>query len=384
MTRPGTFHRPGRGRREPLQLNPCPLRALSRGRKRCARGGRARSGTRRRPGAPLLWWEGRWRTPPSAPTPLTGAPFCVSAASGGCVHSPPRRRHSSYTQPGTASAARFSLSLSSRTSPPSTRHTGMCWARPQSPTGAACSRPCAVAGCASTWRSLVFKRTSPWRCRRLLRARCSRGSCGCLQRPLSSGRTRSSSSASPPSCAHPPPSRWQTRTSWTNPLSCVCARAVSRAVSSARCCQSPRCSPPPPVLPTWRRLCAAGGPFGTPRGRGRRVSARRARTSWALSGRCRATTSACRRQHLLPQPGSARRWRRRVSRHHRGCSILPSATARGARRPPTRKVGMEAIWALGDWAIGSTTPSKHYIDAAVRADEHSNFFFGFRAMRRET
>jgi hypothetical protein len=56
----------------------------------------------------------------------------------------------------------------------------------------------------------------------------------------------------------------------------------------------------------------------------------------------------------------------------------------GASAAYAEGVGMEAIWALGDWAIGSTTPSKHYIDAAVRADEHSNFFFGFRAMRRES
>lgn len=54
----------------------------------------------------------------------------------------------------------------------------------------------------------------------------------------------------------------------------------------------------------------------------------------------------------------------------------------GASAAYAEGVGMEAIWALGDWAIGSTTPAKHYIDAAVRSDEHSNFFFGFRAMRR--
>ena len=54
----------------------------------------------------------------------------------------------------------------------------------------------------------------------------------------------------------------------------------------------------------------------------------------------------------------------------------------GASAAFAEGVSMEAIWALGDWAIGSTTPSKHYIDAAVRRDEHSTFFFGFRAMQR--
>jgi hypothetical protein len=44
-------------------------------------------------------------------------------------------------------------------------------------------------------------------------------------------------------------------------------------------------------------------------------------------------------------------------------------------------VDMGALCHLGDWAIGSLTPSKHYVDRSVLPDEHTNFFFGFRLRR---